>query len=287
MEMRLKISVLATGALLLDGKPGTFDQLEAALAQVKEVNGQVWYYRETAGGQPAPEALQIFKRILTLKLAVSLSSKPDFSDWVDAKGVSHPRNASDSAPGDVYMPDVAARSDIEEVFAGVRRTAAGKGAGDGLVIVKPDRTHLVMPRLGESESLKSMADSMNRLVPAGTQRNIAAIGFTVFEGPAGGAPGLVEVSQAIPFLGMLVGFSYIGHAVWVFEGHASSLAAGCRDADVLLVDSAMRPLLAPGWDAQAAAVMRNGNILVNNRPSFTLSAIRKLGTDPSRLEFKD
>ena len=103
------------------------------------------------------------------------------------------------------------------------------------------------------------------------------------ESPAGS----LEVGKAIPFLGMLVGFAYIGHAVWVFEGHQSALDAGCRDADILIVDSAMRPLLASGWDASAAAVMRNVNILVNNRANFALSAIRKVGADPSRIEFKD
>jgi hypothetical protein len=287
MPLRLKISVLAKGALLLDGHPGTFEQLDSALARVKEAKGQVWYYRETAGGQPPAESLQVFQRIMALKLPVSLSSKPDFSDWVDTKGVSHPRNAAEAPPDGVYMPDVSPRSDIEEVFANVRRTAAGRGAGDGLVIVKPDRTHVVMPRLAETEALKKMAENMDAMVPASTQRNIAAIAFTVLAAADGGPPGLVEVSKAIPFLGMLVGFSYIGHAVWVFEGHASALAAGCRNADILLVDSAMRPLLAPGWDEKAAAVMRNANILVNNRTNFALSAVRKVGTDTSRIEFKD
>jgi hypothetical protein len=288
--MRLKVSVLANGSLLLDGTPGTLDQLDGALQRIKEVKGQVWYYRQTAGGQPPAEALSVFKRIAAVKVPISLSSKPDFSDWVDTKGVSHPRNqgnAGEAAAPDVRMPDVAPRSDIEQVFAAVRRTAAGTGAGDGLVIVKPDRTHLVMPRLAESDSLKAMAESMDKMVPASRQRNIAAIGYTVFASPADGPPGLVEVSQAIPFLGMLVGFSYIGHAVWVFEGHASALAAGCRDADILIVDSAMRPLLAQGWDAQAAAVMRNANILIHNRANFALSAVRKVGTDASHIEFSD
>jgi hypothetical protein len=285
--MPLKVSVLANGSLLVEGQPATFDALDAALARAKETNEQVWYYREAARGEPPAAAMQVIQHVAAVKLPISLSSKPDFSDWVDTKGVSHPRNTPQSAPGDVRMPDVAPRSDIEEVFASVRRTAAGKGTGDGLVIVKPDRTHLVMPRLGETAALKSMAENMNKMVPASTQRNIAAIGFTVFDTAPGVAPGLVEVSNAIPFLGMLVGFSYIGHAVWVFEGHRSSLAAGCRDADILLVDSAMRPFLEPAWDTRAAAVMRNVNILVNNRANFGLVAIRKVGTDPARIEFSD
>jgi hypothetical protein len=52
--MRLKISVLASGAILLDGQPADFDQVDAALQAVKRSNGnaQVWYYREAAGPQP-------------------------------------------------------------------------------------------------------------------------------------------------------------------------------------------------------------------------------------------
>ena len=266
----------------MDAKPATFEQLEAALARVKEANGQVWYYRESAGGQPPAAAMQVIQRIVALKVPISLSSKPDFSDWVDAKGVSHPRNAPQAA---LTMPEVAKRSDIEEIFARVRATAAGNGPGDGLVIVKPDRTHLVMPRLAETDALKSMAENMGKLLPASPQRNIAAISFTAFESAPGTAPDLAEVNKSIPFLGMLVGFAYIGHAVWIFEGHPTSLAAGCRDADVLIVDSALRPLLEADWDTRVAAVMRNVNILVHNRTNFSLSAIRKVGTDPSRFEF--
>ena len=179
------------------------------------------------------------------------------------------------------------RSGLDEYFATVRRTAAGKGEGEGLVIVKPDRTLMVVPRLAETAELKKMAESMSKMVPTTVQRNIAAIAFTVFESGPQGIAGLAEVGKAIPFLGMLVGFSYIGHAVWVFEGHASALAAGCRDADLLLVDSAMRPFLARGWEKQAEAAMRNANILVHNRANFTLAALRKVGADPSRIEFRD
>jgi len=278
--MRLKVSVLADGTILLDGERATFEQLDTALAKVKEANGQVWYYREAAPGEPPPAAKQFIQRVLSLKVPVSLSNKPDFSTWVDAKGVAHPRIASE-----IYMPQVESHRELDPYFAKVRATAAAKGPGDGLVIVRPDRTMLVLPRLAETAELKKMADGMKKMVPDTVQRNIAAIAFTVFEPGPGGVAGLAEVGKAIPFLGMLVGLSYIGHAVWVFEGHASAIAAGCRDADILIVDSAMLPLLAKGWDAEAAAAMRSVNILVHNRANFTLGAIRKVGTDPSRFEF--
>jgi hypothetical protein len=285
--LRLKISVLGSGAILLDGQPADLAQVEAALEKVKQSGGQVWYYRETAGAQPAPAASAVFQRLLHHKVALSLSSKPDFSDWVDGKGVSRPRAAEGAAaPGAApRMPEVSIRSDIEEVFARLRQTAAAPGAEGGLAILKPDRTLLVMPRLAATPSLETMAKNMDRLIPGEVKRNIAVIAYTVFDVPAGAAPGLAEVSKAIPFLGMLVGLSYIGHAVWVFEGRTSVLAAGCRDADVLIVDSAMRSLLPPAWDADAAAAMRNPNILVHNRATFQLAMIRKAGTDAARLQF--
>jgi hypothetical protein len=183
------------------------------------------------------------------------------------------------------MPEVSIRSDIQEVFARLRQTAAAPGAAGGLAILKPDRTHLLMPRLAAAPSLETMAANMDRMVPRAVKRNIAVIAYTLFEPQSGAMPGLAEVSQAIPFLGILVGLSYIGHAVWVFEGHASALSAGCRQADVLIVDSAMRPLLPPSWDADAAAAMRNPNILVHDRATFQLAMIRQAAKNGGALQF--
>ncbi len=285
--MRLKISVLASGAILLDGQPADLERLDGALERAKQNHGQVWYYREAAGAQPPPAGLAVIQRVVRHKVPISLSSKADFSDWVDGQGVSHPRGGEGAAARGAgpRMPEVSIRSDIQEVFARLRQTAAAPGAEGGLAILKPDRTHLVMPRLGATPALETMAKNMDRLVPGDVKRNIAAIAYTLFDAQPGAVPGLAEVSKAIPFLGILVGLSYIGHAVWVFEGHASALAAGCRDADVLIVDSAMRVYLAPAWDADAAAAMRNPNILVHDRATFQLAMIRKAGTDGGRLQF--
>src|SRR5690242_19254002 len=117
--MRLKISVLSSGDILVDGCPAGLEQVEAALEQVKtHQNPQVWYYRETAGAQPPPEAMAVVQCIVKHKLPISLSSKPDFSDWVDAKGISRPRSdpATAATPAAALrMPDVSSRSDIHEI----------------------------------------------------------------------------------------------------------------------------------------------------------------------------
>ena len=287
--MRLKISVLASGAILLDGQPGDLEQLDAALERAKQDHGQVWYYRELAGAPPSAAGLAVIQRVVQRKLPISLSSKPDFSDWVDGQGVSHPRAAEGpaaGAPGGApRMPEVSIRSDIQEVFTRLRQTAAAPGALGGIAILKPDRTHLLMPRLAAAPSLESMAKNLNRMIPAAVPRNIAVIAYTLFETEIGTAPGLADVNKAIPFLGILVGLSYIGHAVWVFEGHSSALAAGCRDADVLIVDSAMRACLAPAWESDAAAAMRNPNVLVYDRATLQLAIVRGAGTDGGGLQF--
>ena len=42
---------------------------------------------------------------------------------------------------------------------------------------------------------------------------------------------------------MLMGFACIGHSVWIFDGSADVFESGCREADVLIVDSAHDSLL--------------------------------------------
>ena len=70
-----------------------------------------------------------------------------------------------------------------------------------------------------------------------------------------------------------MGLSYIGHAVWLFEGHASALAAGCRDADVLFVDGEMVSHLQVDWVQVAASTMRHKEIYVHDRKTFALRKI--------------
>ncbi len=87
-----------------------------------------------------------------------------------------------------------------------------------------------------------------------------------------------NISKAVPFMGMLLGFAYIGHAVWVFEGHGSALADGCRNADILLVDSAMVPHLQPDWQTVAGSTMRRPEIYTHDRATFRLSRARPTQT---------
>ena len=284
--MELKISVLASGAILLNGEPVELAELESALDRAKREDGTVLYYRENPQGAAPAQALEVMQLVIKYSLPIGLCSKPDFSDYIDRYGQRHPRTEGMSRVArtdalEPHMPDVDLRPASEEIFALARKKASGEDGPRGVVIVRPDRGLLVLPSPPESPELAASAVGLKQMIPADVRRGIAVIGNTGYTmaNPAA-PPSLPDAGRAIPFFGMLIGLSYIGHAVWLFEGHSSALAAGCRDADVLLIDSAMVPFLAAGWDKTAAEVMRNPNILVHDRETFRLLIMNR-----RRIEF--
>ena len=262
MNAALKISVLSSGSLLLDGNPAPFSQLEPALQTLKAANGCVWYYRESASAEPPPEAIQALQLIVHHKLPITFSSKPDFSDFVDLKGVSH------------------IRPDLDNLFARVRKVAAGDKGARGLVIVRPDCKYLSMPPLAQAPALEKISAAMERLVPSAVKRNIAVIADTAIS-----EPDAASVNKSIPFLGVLIGLVYIGHSVWIFGGDPFAIEPGCRNADALIVDSELRRTLVSGWEETARRIMRNANILVYDRKTSNLMLIRKPGAPRTSLEF--
>ena len=112
-----------------------------------------------------------------------------------------------------------------------------------MVIVTPGRLLMVQPCPPPGSMPDERVAPMRQMIAPERKRNIAAIAYTELTAIR------TNIAKAIPFMGMLLGFAYIGHTVWVFEGHASALADGCRDADVLLVDGGMLPFLPrpPSW----------------------------------------
>lgn len=113
-----------------------------------------------------------------------------------------------------------------------------------------------------------MVATVERMLPSTTTQNIAVIGDTTWA--AGDGPSLQTANHAIPFFGLLMGLTSIGHSVWIFDGTACAFASGCREADVLIVDSARLASLPPGWQDNAAKVMRKPQILVHDRASYQL-----------------
>ena len=275
----VKISVLASNALLLNGEPTDLERLDAALAECKAENGLVYYYREMPPADATPEAMEVLKLVVKHQLPVTLSTKPDFSDYVDAKGVPHPRRDIPTPTG-LHMPEVGETADIEALFKGVRTNAAST-AIRGVVVLTPERKVVRMPTLPETSAVTTMKANLDKLIPAATRRNIAGIGYTV----ASSLTQANDPNQSAPYYAFLVGLAQIGHSVWVFEGHPSALEAGCRDADVLVVDSGVRPLLAQGWVDKAASVMRNVNILVFDRTNAKIGVLRQVGSRRDQLEF--
>ena len=87
----IKVSVLASGTVLADGTAVSLQDLDARLAEIKKGNGVVQYYRENATGTAPAAAKQVMDMVIAHKLPIGMSTKSDFSDWVDQNGVSHPR----------------------------------------------------------------------------------------------------------------------------------------------------------------------------------------------------
>ncbi len=86
-----KISALASGVLLLNGQPSDLAMIEAELKKLQAQGGAVYYYRDDPRSEPGPAAMAVVQLIIQYRLPVSFSSKPDFSDYVDENGRSHPR----------------------------------------------------------------------------------------------------------------------------------------------------------------------------------------------------
>ena len=86
-----KVSALADGTLLLNGEPSTLGRISSELAKLQQTEGMVWFYRDNPQGEPTASAKTLFQLIFQYQLPVSISTKPDFSDYVDRDGKSQPR----------------------------------------------------------------------------------------------------------------------------------------------------------------------------------------------------
>ena len=250
----LKVSVLASGAVLLDGEGVSLTQLREKLLARKADRPVIWYYREAAQGEPPPEAMGVMKMVTENGLPISLCSKPDFSDYVDLKGRSHPRYTS-----------------WESVVAVVREKVAG---GRYVGVIRPDRSYLLIAPPPKDSVPAKMVQMMEKMIPPNPPRTVVALADTYFSWkPGGGIPTLAETGQAIPFFGILLGLATIGHSVYVFPGTDDSLAAGCKGADLMIVDDAQIPALTSDWKATASAALRSPNVLAHNRTTFKFEAV--------------
>ena len=134
--------------------------------------------------------------------------------------------------------------------------------------MRADGQCLALPALARESLNPKMVAAVERILPPTTRRNVAVIGETNWASAP--SPSIQSANRAIPFFGMLMGLTCIGHSVWVFDGAADAIQAGCRGADVLIVDGASVSTLPGDWQIQARTTMRNPKILVHDRATYTL-----------------
>jgi|SRR5208282_2142850 len=78
----LKIAVFSDGRLTVDGVPSSIQSLRESLRKVSEQHGVVWYYRESGQEEAPPVATDVIKEVIAARVAIRLSTKPDYSDSV-------------------------------------------------------------------------------------------------------------------------------------------------------------------------------------------------------------
>ena len=167
------------------------------------------------------------------------------------------------------MPDVDEPPNLEEVFERARKAAKeetmpGKEKNRHVVVVTPGRMLLLQPCPAPGTMKPEAVQSVEKIMSSQTKRNVVVIAYTELTALQAG------ITQAIPFYGLLTGLAYIGHTVWVFEGHPSALAAGCREAELLIADNAMIPFLQEDWVTVAAGAMKRPLIFAHERATFAL-----------------
>jgi hypothetical protein len=76
----LKVSVLASGVVLVNGERTMVPLLEPELVALKAQGGEVWYFREGDYPYPGPSGMTLFGLLIKHRVRTSLSDRADFSD---------------------------------------------------------------------------------------------------------------------------------------------------------------------------------------------------------------
>ena len=189
----------------------------------------------------------------------------------------------DATPSDIFQPHlmgVELFEDMDEVFLEARQLAEGQhpDAGDpeldhakrGVAILTPGRLIVFDPCPERNSVPENELLPMLTMLPPKSPLNISVISYTRIEALT------TDMNKAIPFRGYLLAWATAGHNVIVFEGHPSAFESGVRNADVLLMDSAMLPFVQFNWVEAAERVMRpEGKVFLHDRKTYTLSLFSK------------
>jgi hypothetical protein len=89
--MVTRIRVSRDGEIWCDDVRTSLADLGSRLAQLRAAQGVVWYYREEAGDDPAPEAMAVVRMVVEQRLPISMSTRADFADVVQSDGTAVPR----------------------------------------------------------------------------------------------------------------------------------------------------------------------------------------------------
>lgn len=86
-----RIRVSRAGEIWCDEVRTSLGDLAPRLAELRAANGVVWYYREDVDADPAPEAMAVVRMVIEQRLPISMSTREDFGDVVQADGTAVPR----------------------------------------------------------------------------------------------------------------------------------------------------------------------------------------------------
>jgi len=168
----------------------------------------------------------------------------------------------------VHMPEVDIRPGLDEIFAQAKSLAAEETIlADGthlrrVVIVSPGRLLLIKDSYPPDTLPLESRMVLEELLPTDRSLKIAVIAYTYMDALR------TDIRNAIPFFDYLLGFAYLGHAVWIFEGHASVLEIGCRGADYILVDQRMLPFLIEDWEQVVKEKASVTNVRILSIPDY-------------------
>jgi len=88
----LKVAIKTDGTVLVDGVACDLRKLDLKLGMLAANKGEVWFYRENMRSEPHPVVNAVMDLITKNAVGFSVSTRPDFGDYIDAEGVVHPRN---------------------------------------------------------------------------------------------------------------------------------------------------------------------------------------------------
>jgi len=93
----VQVGIVHEAVVILDGHPSTLADVDARFRTAEKAGGMVWYFRDPSTAKSDADmqaAHQLFDLIARHHLSITLSSKSDYSDYVDMQdGSLHPRSA--------------------------------------------------------------------------------------------------------------------------------------------------------------------------------------------------